>query len=103
MKALPEKLEIRVLPTNIRRGVPMSYDSCPIALAVKRELRLRGDDYAEVGCGEICIMSGSSPEPVATYQLPKEANDFVGDFDDQDMPRCEFKPFTFVAEMEPDR
>lgn len=75
------KIKIQVTQENIINGQPCEYYSCPIALAVKKQIGLK----AKVYLNTIDIGKNHS------FALPKRAKTFTSKFDS----RKPVEPFNF--------
>ncbi len=82
--------------TNIRKGKPTMLDSCPVALACKRELRLKGKDSIQVDDEAIDVVKDGVKYSMRT---PVEAAEFIEKFDDELIPRSRSKPFCFQLDL----
>lgn len=80
-----ETLRVRVLKSDIRKGVEGSCSRCPIAIAVRR-LAPRGKSV--VVTWDEAILGHTT-----TYDLPRVASRFIDRFD-EGKP---VKPFSFTA------
>jgi len=81
---------------NIRRGKPSMLNSCPVALACKRELRLRGKDTIEVDDEAIDVRKDGV---LYTMVTPVKAGKFMRKFDTEDFPKRHAKPFCFKLKL----
>ena len=75
--------EIQITPEHLENGCRCDAGSCPLALAIKDELRL---SRVSVGQGRVTFLNGLS------RRLPPEAVKFQEDFDAyQYVPLLKFK------------
>jgi len=81
---------------NIRRGKPTMLNACPVALACKRELRLRGKDTIEVDAEAIDVMKDGVRY---TMRTPVKAGKFMMKFDTDNFPKRHAKPFCFQLKL----
>lgn len=81
MPDFPEKLVVDVTETDIARGIPNACNRCPIALAIRRKM----PGYAvEVQKKKIRLAISSADctsWESRHYEMPREAEGFVNDFD----------------------
>lgn len=93
---LPKKLKVTVTAADIRNGKKNSTCDCPIALAIRRQLKVER--------GEIEVSSSISLKPrkmpwwgaydFISYDLSLRADRFIRAFDEGE----KVKPFSFTAE-----
>jgi hypothetical protein len=79
-------MKILVTEDDINNGVPTLYDSCPIALALNRQLNCYAKVYPYNGKGlpvdaRILIFDPCSGVLLKEIPLPFEANEFANHFD----------------------
>lgn len=78
------KLRVEVTQEDIDNGVIASPQNCPIALAVKRELTAQGYHYLGIIVGNMQVqVLYDAYCPVARYNLPVEAYNFILAFDNK--------------------
>ena len=88
MKTLPNRLRIEVTERNIKRGHREEMDSCPIAMAVRRETRAR--DVSVASEIRVTLRNGER----GTYALTQRADNFIETFDAEG--RKAVKPMVMV-------
>lgn len=81
---MKKKVRISVTQSDIKRGIPEKGSVCPIALSIKRKLKLK-DFYVLPSA----VINGEDNVRIA--DLPKEARDFIYAFD----RNKEVSPFSF--------
>jgi hypothetical protein len=87
-------LEVNVTQDHIDRGAPCSCYSCPIALAVSDAVgSLSGADRIIVDRYTLSLIDDTA---VLIGELPKEAVQFIHDFDDTELA---VKPFKFSIDL----
>jgi hypothetical protein len=94
LASAPKRVKIDVTAGDIKRGVWLNEESCPIALAVKRTM---GDSPKVVPswAGGISVSFGDGSR--GRYHIPQKADKFIRAFDRYDQARHRVKPFSFVA------
>jgi hypothetical protein len=91
---IPKRFTIKVTAADIKKGKRNSVCSCPIALAVRRQLRAKRGEIAVTG--SVSLQPKKLPwwaENSIEYGLTDRASDFIENFD----AGRPVKPFTFVA------
>ena len=88
------KITVKVTAANIRCGIRLNSDACPIALAIKRAVGL-----SYTVCGESAgIMSFRKGKMTTNLaKLPKSAVAFQTDYDQ--WGATEVKPFRFTTDF----
>ena len=98
MKPLPRTLTISVTQRDIDKGVRSDCAFCPIALAMRRELRRQGfvNNRVHVG-GTLHVTTRRAGKVVGGYHLPQQAANFMGSFDNAIV----VNPITFTTGLRP--
>ena len=87
---------IKVTKTNIKNGLTGDCHNCPVALAVRREFRLK-EHQVDVSGGLInfCVKKSVGYE-YQDFEHPKEVAEFIDKFDSGE----KVKPFSFVMKYD---
>lgn len=89
--------EVCITKKNIFRGKRGLLSSCPIALACKRVLRLRGKDSVEIGEDVIDINKKGILYSMVT---PEKAKAFIDTYDDEFNTKKSIAPFCFQLRLQ---
>ena len=81
-------MKIKILKTDIRKGVSNSCDKCPVARGALRASEPLGYCDVVIGNSEIIFVPQSLKEQRQYRALPALARSFISDFD---LPRCSRK------------
>lgn len=87
------KFRIEVMKRDISRGVRGDCNKCPIALAIRRALRVKSKTLIQAGSTTVDFFKTREADLLGQSRLPKITNSFIYEFD---RGWATAKPFAFT-------